>query len=820
MNIVFRNLVLLMLLLTQGAPLAFGQYMEPYKPIAVDRNDTLFYSFTTFPIATIKTFPNHGSAWFVNGVKSGNVTLAYLADNTYMGHDTVILEYYPNVPGLNPPKYLAFDFKVQNSILTPHDDYADVAVGSSVTFDVVYNDITSGGGTITLDAIVPLSRHGQATASGSNIIFTPDPGFSGIAQIQYLVCDDKNTCEVGSAFVSVIGTPINDTLQVQTPKNTPTHIFVGMGGGATISQNPTKGSIQFTGADLLLYTPNSNATGNDVVALTKNGVVRRFEIKIFNSSSPNRFAIDDYVYTTMNNPVTFNVLTNDIGNYNVLNPNSITVNKGTLVFQGNNTFLYIPPNNYSGAATFKYKLGFQGFGNNPVETATVHIDISNQAPVQNTYKLTAVQETPLVLKYGPPVSNWNWTIFQQPTDGTLNVYPGQQTININNQQISGYNMIVYTPDAGFVNDTDHFELLYSVGSTNYLIQSNVYVKGISPQTNLDCIDQCIWAGDHNNDGVVNIKDILPIGLMMGVQGFERLNGSTEWRPQSSLNWNDPVNLLNYDLKHIDSDADGIITVADTIAIDQSYGQVHNYTTNGTQKLVNTSVYFEPIKLPDNNNDSLILAIHFGIEPKPVYKAYGFVYNLDFNEEYDSSKIYISYPEQSYIGRESPLLHMTKYPGPNVVQSGISRTNKIGVDGFGVVGFVIVDDIAGGKRDKNASFKMKFSNGFLMNEAGEDFLLPEVNYELGLDTDLSNIQLKDENLFVFPNAASSQVSAYLSDNVMTGYQIYSMDGKLIQSESFEAKKYLQYSVDLIPNGLYLLEIQTPVGTLTRKLMIVH
>ncbi|MEZ4956283.1 MAG: hypothetical protein R2825_22175 [Saprospiraceae bacterium] len=82
------------------------------------------------------------------------------------------------------------------------------------------------------------------------------------------------------------------------------------------------------------------------------------------------------------------------------------------------------------------------------------------------------------------------------------------------------------------------------------------------------------AGDTDNNGKVDINDVLPIGLCMGEVGQSRSGGSTDWYAQNATNWNSLyIRDLGYDVKNVDADSNSIISSMDTAAISEFYGKI-------------------------------------------------------------------------------------------------------------------------------------------------------------------------------------------------------------------------------------------------------
>ena len=137
-------------------------------------------------------------------------------------------------------------------------------------------------------------------------------------------------------------------------------------------------------------------------------------------------------------------------------------------------------------------------------------------------------------------------------------------------------MLVYTPDVSApVGVTDEFEFEFCAGggyTDCHLVKLVVTIEDVDAPSNNLCIGtECVWTGDTNTDGVVDIRDVLPIGLCMGDIGVPRPNPSMDWYGQHSLDWNSIFGGPDFDVKHVDTDGDGIIESIDTTAISEHYG---------------------------------------------------------------------------------------------------------------------------------------------------------------------------------------------------------------------------------------------------------
>lgn len=83
----------------------------------------------------------------------------------------------------------------------------------------------------------------------------------------------------------------------------------------------------------------------------------------------------------------------------------------------------------------------------------------------------------------------------------------------------------------------------------------------------------VWPGDANNDLVVDVSDILPIGVHFGENGFTRSYVTNNWQGCNALDWG-YTQANGFDIKHADCNGDGIVNFSDTVAVNLNNGNIH------------------------------------------------------------------------------------------------------------------------------------------------------------------------------------------------------------------------------------------------------
>jgi hypothetical protein len=117
----------------------------------------------------------------------------------------------------------------------------------------------------------------------------------------------------------------------------------------------------------------------------------------------------------------------------------------------------------------------------------------------------------------------------------------------------------------------------------------------------------VFPGDANHDGVADAADVVAVAFASGQTGSLRADTSTRWYGQQCIDWGDTLpNGRN--IKHADSDANGIVSAADTNAIARNYGFTHTKTTHTTSTL---PIQLLPRQTTFTVGDVIELEVHVG-----------------------------------------------------------------------------------------------------------------------------------------------------------------------------------------------------------------
>ncbi|MEL6864079.1 MAG: T9SS type A sorting domain-containing protein, partial [Bacteroidota bacterium] len=405
-------------------------------------------------------------------------------------------------------------------------------------------------------------------------------------------------------------------------------------------------------------------------------------------------------------------------------------------------------------------------------------------------------------------------------------YPGNYNGFINGQQVIGYNLVVYTPPADYTG-IDKFEFQYCVDNNCQLVKIDMEVEAM-PNSSVDtfCVAECVWSGDANNDGTVDIQDLLPIGYCVGEVGRDRPNGSTEWFGQYSSNWNGRISQTQVNLKYVDTNGDGFITAADTTALSQHYGFTHNLTPSPDPVSSNLPLFFVPQSPgPYNPGDLVLVDIVLGNQAQPALDMSGLTFIMNYNNAIvEPGTFEVNFDGDNWMAYNSPMLNMSKYPFEGRVEVGYTRTSGVTASGFGKIGslnFIVVDDLIDGlKVVDTIQTQINVPSPAIMNSLGiYEGLAP---YYLDIPITLPGkdpFGIREDDLLVFPNPTEDILNVHVNGkNEIREIYIYTLTGQRMFASGRLYTKNTQIDMSHFGPGMYLVNAITDKGVITKKVEV--
>ncbi len=708
-------------------------------------------------------------------------------------------------------------------------DVAHTVKNQQVVIDVLRNDYENPwSGTLFLDKVV-LQNHGKAVVENGKIVFTPDTDFKGAALINYTVCNSFKQCDCGLAIIDVSENPKPTYQEIKIFALSDATITFTLPLGFELQTPPEHGRITPTSqAGEWEYRSSVNFTGYDntmFVITEPDGTVKGYEVKFEVLKKPAQYVTNDIISTPIGKSVRFNVLDNDYKNA-IVSISYSNSSDGQIQGLDDGWVNFIPNAAFNGQATFTYTVTYNIGNTSLTETAKVLVNVSNFLPLREQFKLTC-SGIPLVIKYAAPINTYRFEPFSETTErnGSIRFYANLDTI-IANQRVKGENILLYTPNLNSGAYDDSFWLKYCVEgdcSDDYV---QVLINLIEPPTSEElCISECIWPGDTNADGVVNILDLFPIGNNIGQYGTARRDKSLVWYGHGGENWGQ----TNYvgsdvDLKHADTNGDGVISAEDVDAIVNHYG---NNSTLAPYKSVQEGAIEIQLLTSVTSvrpGDLIEMIVSMGNAENPAYDAKGLSFAIGYDARMiQEESVSADFSSFTWLSRYDAYLSLGKIVERGKLEAGLVRSKGKGANGHGEVGkikaIVISDDVHGFRVGDKSTIKFRLQDAYMMGANGQPVKLITKDLEIPLVIGKKTDPLKNDDLIMYPNPASDMVNFHINGvNKIDYVRIMDASGREVTRLKNVDARSASVPLDASMRGFYIAEIMTEKGRIMKKLEI--
>jgi hypothetical protein len=688
---------------------------------------------------------------------------------------------------------------------------------------VTENDIDEETGLKPTISLITSKNNGvfKISADRKDILFTPVKGFSGVANITYLVCNVTNeVCSQTTASI-IVPNP-KDTFEVFTPKFSPINLPIPK--DFTLQGAVSNGTIK-TDGHFQVFTPNASFEGKESL-LFKNALTNQQIFVNVNvlSKRKNIYAFDDFTALTPGSSIAnWNLLANDTIKSN---PSFRIISQpkfGKISSVEGSRITYEAPNgsNFSGVDQFTYELSQDGLDK---EMATVYIKVSKFEPVSSVFNFYTPKGVTLKVGNTFPSSVNNIKLeIKKSGNGSL--------------VVNADNTLTYDPLTINSGVDNKWEIDYLVSDKVVSTVNLIFNILNESSVTAPCFGaDCVWSGDTNNDGIVSLSDLLPIGRYLGsVQSSDGPLTTESWYGKKASEW-DNVSALKY----VNTNGDRFITDADTVAVRRYLGNTHGIIAK------DIPIQNFTVKLKGNATvkpgEAVNLEVFIGDKIKPAIDLYGFTLSLPFNKQiFDLSKSSITFDSRSWLAYNSPVFALTNSNNDRgVMEAAYTRTSGKSADGFGKVGTarIIVIDIAGIK-PPNGSNELQVTlggqatasdaNGNAYSLYVEPFTITidfsdskeKATPTLPVEPVLSPRYNEGGEIGIFPNPATDfvNIKSY-KNNLIKTVQLVNMSGQILFESNNINHSEVEMSIANRVTGVYYVRVLTENAIFTRKIQILQ
>ena len=197
-----------------------------------------------------------------------------------------------------------------------------------------------------------------------------------------------------------------------------------------------------------------------------------------------------------------------------------------------------------------------------------------------------------------------------------------------------------------------------------------------------CVEDCVWPGDLNANGIVNNMDLLAVGLAFLEEGPPRQDQSTDWSPKEAEDWPENYPVSGANLKHGDATGDGQIDDLDAFIISDNFLE----TNDNFSGLLGNIFPGDQLRFIGGDEmavpgDTFLIDIHLGSPENPVEGIYGLAFSVEIDPD-QVSDISVDFSD-TWLGEQEELLNTSKFfAGLDANYLAVTRLDHQPVSGGG------------------------------------------------------------------------------------------------------------------------------------------
>lgn len=810
----FRFIFTFLLALTVSQLL--GQLNPEYQVVKVKKNELV-----TTSIKSIGNLPVVANSF---GIDYEHMEITHISGNLYemefepkfnkTGQVDIVIEYYDIgvFPGFPAVRYATYRHEIKESLVNTQDEVV-ITDAPNVVIDALLNDMNSDGD-LTVGEIV-FSQGGSASIGVDGKIYFTFDSDQASGMISYVAEDENGVGDHGIIRIFNSNADLDESVELSLNNKESISFYIA-NNNFELTSGPENGVYNTDDWISFEYTPNNNYVGADAIEFSDdNGQLCTFEINVVDKGLNSTFVNDDYVYTSINETIdSFNVFDNDFRD-----DFAIIDFSPELTYLGNGRFSYEPDYDEHGGNVFYYKI-FSGL---QFHEANIFISIDDFEPLGGgAHLFEVVSGNEFLIEHSSPVSGYTFAALTHPLHGDLTILSPGDLVESNcaDDYTVSESSVVYLAEPGFEGE-DAFELLYCTNGGN-CHEVKIDITVVADNGDCICNADCVWPGDFNADGIVNMKDLASFGLNIGNNGEARdSSGSTMWNGFSAKNWNFLDQGFNNDLKHLDANGNGYVTIDDLAAFDDNYGKQSKLISKEVNTITETPLVLSTTQTEVDSGEWLYLDVSLGDELNPFIDFYSLAFQFNIDEDLiDEESACLQLADGSWIEYDSPLVDIFQQPNPGQMSFGITRLTAVPVSGSGPIATLkfIVEDELDGFRDNDGKFilNLQLENAIGYNHNGESIGLKTNKVEVVLNT--LNEKVNELKVNAYPNPASDFITIE-SNKAIDQVIISDITGRLV--ESFRAPKTpsINHSVVDYTDGIYFIKTISGNESSVQKVSII-
>ncbi|NND07899.1 MAG: T9SS type A sorting domain-containing protein [Saprospiraceae bacterium] len=793
--------LLILLIISAVSVCTSAQELSNYARVEVRAGEQLDIPVVSTKFPEFLKYPEHGTASkFKYGYESV-FRIRYSAMVDFVGLDTIIYQTERTIGGRPVPHFEGFIVQVRNMLAT--DDYYALSLDQqAIGLQVLANDESNLGDMVISELTYTSSGNAQITSDGQMITFTPE--HAGFVSIRYLACSGSD-CAAADVLIRVDDKqlePKGDTLKYVIERDGEITTLVGPG-FAEPSSAYYLGTLTKLKNQVFHYRPRQGFTGSEVLKFQQlyegEKILHIVAIEVVDPFESNGWNHEDRFYTEVGNAVEFSVSQNDLGgDISAIFEDEL---QGHLVNLDNGRFRFQPNPGFSGQTAFTYESCDDG----RCDLAEVLLTVHNYVPLYNEVLWFTTKNGLLRVDYDIPIDEYAFEILSGPSNGTAEISPDGKSIT-------------YSPFSGFTG-TDALVLRYCCMDDQdcQVIYTQVLVQDIEIIEN--CYD-CVWPGDHNNDGMVDVQDAVVLATNLGFTGPARdhLDDTPFWFGELGHDWPQSFAYGTENLKYADGNGDGMVTLSDLEAINQYYEFAHGLVATPPSPIHATTLNLDLLTPEVQPGEWAIVEVSLGSPSAQVDAMLGLNFSFEVSGRYvDSSSVQFNISKNGIFTPLNSVVAWAKSPRDGRIDVGIGKTDREPITGHGVLGeirFIVEEDLNGFRSLKDLlDIPISITRIGLLGISGDIASLPTVRQRISLA-----MKQPATNISLYPNPTGNLI--HLTQPI-GAYEIFDLQGTRILTGNLTSQSFGSIDVSNLATGIYMLRIKKINGeSALLKFEVVH
>jgi PKD repeat protein/photosystem II stability/assembly factor-like uncharacterized protein len=344
--------------------------------------------------------------------------------------------------------------------------------------------------------------------------------------------------------------------------------------------------------------------------------------------------------------------------------------------------------------------------------------------------------------------------------------------------------------------------------------------------------ECVWPGDADFSYYVDNYDLLPIGLYYNQTGAARTFTSNAWQANAATNWGGTTQgFLDGDLKHVDSNGDGIISSDDTLAINQNFTFTHNKNNSNYNHATTQSIYNISLSSSNSNyvaGDWVDIDVNVGDASLPVVNFYGMAFSVWYDASLaEPGTMKITYPTGWVNTGGANTISLTKTDEPSyMVYGALSKTNQLNAKGYGVLAklhFQVNTQLT-----QPTTMDFSVDDASIIDSSGTYQILnygPDLS--IGVDALTTNMAKynKEGNVAIYPNPYydKTQISYHVQNKCNVQIDVLNALGQKLKTLHTGVQQPGNYKLDFsgkengLDAGVYFIKLNMGDTVITKKII---